>query len=405
MLQDDMTRAAHDSSLAIVAWLVACTVACSSSSERPVAARDPAPATTPTAPDPTPPAVDAAVATAPDAPTRPAKAPSVELAFVGDLMFGGYFDDHYDPQLVELHDPLIEVAPLLSGDLVLGNLETTIARTLPNGGKAHDGKGHKRFVTIPARVAVLARDHRFGAVTLANNHELDNSAAGLVDTPAVLGELGIAYVGAAREAPRFRVETLDVKGWRVGFVAATAVLNRSPPRTGLQPPYAAEAAIEKELLPVITSARADHDLVIVVVHWGYEYTDAPARWQIAAAHAFVDAGADAVIGHHPHVLQAIERYRGGTIAYSLGNFVFPNAKERVRDTGVLHLTYRDGPSRCLAAIAFDPAFQIRPTITHPIPATGSQRAEVAKRLATLSAARATTWDVRGDRFTAPAACK
>jgi len=341
------------------------------------------------------PAIDAAAI--PE--SGPAKPASIDLAFTGDLMFGGYFDDHYDPQYVETNDPLTDVLPLLTGDLVFGNFETTIARTLPNNGGPHDGPGNKRFVTIPERAGVIAR--RFHAVTLANNHALDNGPAGLVETPKILGELGIRFVGAAREAPLFRVETIEVKGRKLGIIAATAVLNRSPGKTGPQPPFADEAKLKAELLPIIAAARKDHDLVIVQLHWGYEYQDTPARWQIDAAHAFVDAGADAVIGHHPHVLQAIERYKSGVIAYSLGNFVFPNAKERVRDTGVLHLTFT---GRCLSAIAFDPAFQIRQPITHPIRPTATQRAEVGKRLADLSKPLGTAWNVAGERFTASAAC-
>src|SRR5439155_16449544 len=99
----------------------------------------------------------------------------------------------------------------------------------------HDGTGHKRFVTIPERVAVLAR-HHIQTVTLANNHAMDNAVKGLTDTVAILGELGIAHVGAARpDAPRFRVETVNVKGWKVGIVAATTQLNRSAPQTPLVP--------------------------------------------------------------------------------------------------------------------------------------------------------------------------
>ncbi len=389
--------------------LACASAACSSSGERPSAAATPI-ATAAPAPTPAPVAPPTGSA-APVAPkpavvnNKPAKPSSIQLSFVGDLMFGGYFDDHYDPQFVEDHDPLVEMAPRLTGDLVFGNLETTIARSLPHDGKPHDGKGHKRFVTLPRRVAVLSRDHRFGAVTLANNHALDNGRAGTTDTPAILDELGIEHVGGVREDPLVRVETLDVKGWRVGFIAATAVLNRAPPRTGPKPPYIRATAFREELVPAITAARADHDLVIVVVHWGYEYTDAPARWQVAAAHAFVDAGADAVIGHHPHVLQGIERYRGGTIAYSLGNFVFPNAKERIRDTGILQLAFDQRADRpCLSTIAFDPGFQIRRPITHPIRPTGAKRREVGKRLARLSKPLHTTWDVTGEQFRAPAAC-
>jgi len=348
------------------------------------------------------PIADARVA--PDAP--PAKAPRIELAFVGDLMFGGYFDDHYDPQFVENHDPLLDIEKQLAADLTFGNLETTITRKLPNNGGPHDGKGNKRFVTLPERVAVLTRNHRFHAVTLANNHQLDNDVPGLVETPKILDELGLKYVGAARpdRSNRFVVETLDVKGWRVGFIVATAQTNRTPLRDpGPHIAYVPAPALKNQLVPVIEAARATHDLLVVQIHWGQEYQDTPARWQIDAAHAFVDAGADAVIGHHPHVLQGIERYKDGVIAYSLGNFVFPNGKERIRNTGVLHLAYA-GAKPCLDAIGFDPAVQVRTPITHPIPATGAARKEVGTRLATLSKSLSTIWDVTGDRFTAPAAC-
>jgi len=385
-------------------------LACSGSDEH---ARAPAvpPSSTPPPPPPAaaPAPADAALASAdaPAAPPPPAKAPRVELAFVGDLMFGGYFDDHYDPQVVEKHDPLVDIAPALAADLAFGNLETTITRKLPNNGGPHDGKGHKRFVTLPVRVAVLARDRRFHAVTLANNHQLDNDVPGLVETPQILDELGLRYVGAARAQrdQRFVVEPLDVKGWKVGFLAATAQTNRTPLRDpGPHIAYVPAPALKNQLVPVIEAARGAYDLIVVQLHWGQEYEDAPARWQIDTAHALIDAGADAVIGHHPHVLQGIERYKGGVIAYSLGNFVFPNGKERIRNTGVLHLGFAAGARPCLDAIGFDPAVQIRTPIMHPIPATGAAREEVATRLATLSKPMATRWDTSGPRFTAPAAC-
>lgn len=348
------------------------------------------------------PAIDAAVA-ADAAPVDP-KAARIELTFVGDLMFGGYFDDHYDPQYPEKHDPLVEMDAALASDLVIGNLETTIARALPAGGGPHDGKGHKRFVTLPERVAVIAR-HGIRTVSLANNHQLDNDAAGLVDTPAILGELGIAYVGGARtEEPRFRVETVVAKGWRIGLISVTTQMNRSPGKALV--PYVRDTGLRAAVVPVVTAARADHDLVIVLVHWGYEYQDAPARWQIEAAHAFVEAGADAVIGHHPHVWQAIERAGGAVIAYSLGNFVFPNGKERVRDTGVLRLGFAraEGARSCLDRAVVHPARQQRGAITRPTVPDAKARAEIAARWFALSAARRTRWVAEGDHFTTEAAC-
>ncbi|MBA2540532.1 MAG: CapA family protein [Deltaproteobacteria bacterium] len=395
-----MTRPRYE----LIALALVC--GCSGAEEH---ARAPAPPESRSAIPEAPAAIaDAAVAivdAAPVEPPRPTRAARLDVAFVGDLMFGGYFDDHYDPQLVEKHDPLVDIEKHLASDLTFGNFETTITRTLPNNGGPHDGKGNKRFVTLPERAAVLARNQRFHAVTLANNHQLDNDKAGLVETPKFLTELGIRYVGAARDdnAKRFVVETLEVKGWRVGVIPATTQTNRGQLRDGPFIAYVPAPAFKNQIVPVIAAARTSHDLIVVQAHWGQEYQDAPARWQIDAAHAFIDAGADVVIGHHPHVLQGIERYKGGVIAYSLGNFVFPNAKERIRNTGVLHLGFT-GAKPCLDAIGFDPAVQIRSPITHPIPATGNARKEVGTRLATLSKPFATEWNVSTDRFTAPAAC-
>jgi poly-gamma-glutamate synthesis protein (capsule biosynthesis protein) len=367
------------------------------------------------APRPAPPAPDAAarpVAPPPiDAGVTPPPAPRaarIELTFTGDINFGGYFDDHYDPQEVENYDPLVEVDALLQSDLIVSNLETTITRKLPNGGKSHDGKGNKRFVTIPERVAILPR-HHITTVTLANNHQFDNSAQGLVETPAILTELGITSMGAARaQAPRFRIETVDVKGWHLGFIVATTELNLRP-RKDATPliAFSEPKALTAELVPLIAEARKHHDLVVLELHWGVQYQDTPEPWQIAAAHAFIDAGADAVIGHHPHVLQAIERYHHGLIAYSLGNFVFPNAKEPIRQTGVLRLGFATQASAaCLDLAAFHPAVQIRAPLTHPIPALAKLQTLVAERLFRLSAARpiATKWRIDNQRFVTEPAC-
>jgi len=362
------------------------------------------PEAAPTSP-PRPTARDASVL-APDA-AGAARAARIELTFTGDIMFGGYFDDHYDPQEVELHDTLVDIDALLVSDLTLSNLETTITRKLPNGGKAHDGKGNKRFVTIPERIAILPK-HHIKTVSLANNHQYDNDTKGLVETPEILAELGIATIGAARTSPpRFRTESIDVKGWHLAFIAATTELNRSPRKDDPLIAFSDPKLLRGELEPLIVAARKNHDLVFVVVHWGLQYQDAPVKWQIDSAHAFIDAGADAVIGHHPHHLQGIERYRDGLIAYSLGNFSFPNAKEPIRQTGVLRLGFTTKAAKaCLELAVFHPAVQQRSPITHPVPAKGELLALVEKRFFGLSMAKplATQWRLDGERFVTTAVC-
>ena len=347
--------------------------------------------------------VDASVAAAdagvPDARTRAGR---IELTFMGDIMFGGYFEDVYGPLRSELHDPLLEVEPLIASDLALANLETTITRDLDL-----TGKGHKRFVTIPERVAPLAR-HGIDAVTIANNHLYDNFTRGLTDTPELAKQAGLIVVGAARsEPPGVRVETLDVKGWRVALIAVTTRLNTRPKKGDLVPPFVDERGARAQLGALVTAARADHELVIVAIHWGNEYQDTPERWQIDTARALVDAGADAIIGHHVHVLQGIERYKSGVIAYSLGNFIFQNGKEIIRQAGVLRLGFAaPGGKPCLDLAAFHPTVQLRSPDYHPVPARGADLEVAETRLATLSKTRplATPWRADGERFVTDAAC-
>ncbi len=333
----------------------------------------------------------------PDADPR---AERIELTFMGDVMFGGRFEDHWSAEDWDEHDPLAEIAPFIQADLALANLETPVVRDLPT-----DITGRLRFAATPAQVAYLPKNG-INAVTLANNHAADLDLAGMEETPGHLHDLGLLVVGAPRaEEPLFKVETLDIRGWRIGIVAATTKLNRPKKRTLTVPFVKDHDDLGDTLVPVIEGARADHDLVIVVLHWGVQYDDEPSKWQITAAHRFVDAGADAVIGHHPHVLQGIERYQGAVIAYSLGNFVFQNGETRVRDTGVLRLAYRRD-ARCLDLVAFDPAIERRSPVHHPEPATGKNADEVLDRLETLSAKKPllTTWTREGDRGITAAAC-
>jgi len=335
---------------------------------------------------------------APPAPDADPRAPRIELTFMGDIMFGGQFNGHWSDEPWDEHDPLELIAPAIRADLALANLETTVTDVLPQ-----DVEGDLRFAATPAQVAYLPKNG-ITAVTLANNHLADFDLPGLEETPGKVRDLGLLVVGAPRaEEPLFRVETLEVKGWRIGVIAATTKNNRARKRQ-LTVPFVKDHDDLGDLIePVVAAARPDHDLVIVVLHWGVQYDDEPSKWQVKAAHRFVDAGADAVIGHHPHVLQGIERYGKGVIAYSLGNFVFQNGEPRVRDTGVLRLGFAlEG--RCLDLVRFDPAIEKRSPVHHPKPATGKAADEVLSRLEKYSAKKplSTTWTRDGDRgLTAP----
>lgn len=341
----------------------------------------------------------AAAVAAPDAAAAPSL-PRIELTFMGDVAFGGRFrSGNWSPVDVPEHDPFAAVAALIASDLPIANLETTVMNEVP----APEGK--LRFVATPDQVALLPRNG-IPAVTIANNHIGDVDAKGIRETLEHLADLGLTVFGAPRdEEPLFRAETVEVRGWKIAVVAATARLNRRQKKGGPQPPFLLDEKLPPALIPVIEAARPAHDLVVVILHWGTEYADAPHDWQVEAAHAFVDAGADVVVGHHPHVLQGIERYKGAVIAYSLGNFVFQNATEPERYTGILRVGFAaDGDRPCLDLAAFHPTEMQRSPFYHPLPATGRALDATVARLTDLSAAMDTAWQLEGDRVIAGAAC-
>jgi len=326
---------------------------------------------------------------------------TLDLAFAGDVMFGRFVKSGFAAIKAEDHDVFAEVAGILDSDFTMVNLETPVMRAPPT--KSPYGT-RMRFVATPERVARLVGAN-VDAVTCANNHAWDMHEEGLEETPQILDELGLRHVGTRRaEAPIVRVETVEAVGWRIGYVAVTAVANWGP-NGGAGVPYVRPEQLEAAVVPVIEAGRDDHDLVIVVIHWGTEYVDTPSTWQIKAARAFVDAGAAAVIGHHPHVIQGIERYGDGVIAYSLGNFLFDNLHDTKRLHGVLHLEFRKAGT-CLDGATYFPTVGSRPHYA-PVPARKSNFRKVAGRMRKLSKAaplERTEWELGKDRLTVSGAC-
>jgi poly-gamma-glutamate capsule biosynthesis protein CapA/YwtB (metallophosphatase superfamily) len=308
------------------------------------------------------------------------RADAFELTFVGDVILGRYRDDGYDPIPDGEHEPFAEVTELLRSDLVVGNLETPLVRTLPERSPV----GARYSFGADAALARHLLPAGFHALSLANNHAYDMLAVGVEETPEILGELGIVPLGAASDEgdEAVRVETIEREGWRVGLVAVTTQTNVAP-LPGMPPlPLVEPGELAARVVPLVEDARVAHDLVVVLVHWGIEYADEPDWVQQQAARALVEAGADLVIGHHPHVLQGIERHGHGLIAYSLGNFLFENVKEIPRQTGVLRVRY-DGRG-CMEAAVLHPVFVKSVPIKHPVPATGFMAQQIRERVRLLS---------------------
>lgn len=211
-----------------------------------------------------------------------------------------------------------DTGPLLrSAELTVANLESPIGS---------EGRFINMFQAPPKAVEGLAFAG-VDVVSLANNHALDYHHGGLLETMRLLREYGIDWVGAGHDLDEARAPVIrEVDGITVGFVAYTEmwfVHAREPIswRATENEPGVAPAELDY-IVDDVSKLRELVDVVVVSIHWGREYVHEPTPEQRKLAQAAAAAGADLVLGHHPHVLQGIEFYEGCVIAYSLGNFVF-----------------------------------------------------------------------------------
>ena len=228
---------------------------------------------------------------------------------------------------------LAPVTPLLRGaDIAFCNLECPVVSQPDPLPKPH------RFAASPDIASVLTHCG-FDVVSLANNHAMDCGKQGLVETVRHLRALGIASCGAGVTETRARSPTvLEMNGLRVAFLA----YSQFPPEGIVRLPEAPTIALlqEDSLRHEIGSARRRADVVVVSFHWGREFSPQPTAEQRRLANAAVAAGADLIIGHHPHVLQPMEiekrgRGRKALVAYSLGNFLFDSKRPDARRTVIL----------------------------------------------------------------------
>lgn len=332
--------------------------------------------------------------------------------------------------------PLREIVQ--SADLAIGNLETPVSsRGTPSPEKLASGSHPLR---MPPYVIDLLRKTGFHLVSTANNHGMDYGPDALHDTLDLLDAVGIKRAGAGRDLKEARAHAIvEIEGVRVALVSMTWVyspvtyparedapgmfcvgtetsyviprnLAQNPglwPRSVTTPRPKDKAAV----LDAVKRAKADADIVIAACHWGISSKVSatamglPSAWgptfladyQVEMGHAIVDAGADMIVGHHPHKLQAMEVYNGALIAYSLGNFVFTYQrdtfgltagaikaqidpmKKRIVGHKIVPLAMSDGPYRTTLA-------------------RGAQAEAVAGELEELSRTFGTQFALEGDEI-------
>ncbi|MDR7317393.1 CapA family protein [Brevibacillus nitrificans] len=247
--------------------------------------------------------------------------PKISLSFAGDVMMSGNVEKTLQEKGYDY--AFSHVSSLfLADDYTIVNLETPITeRGTPSANKA--------FVYKSSPLAVPAMKHAgIDAVNLANNHTLDQGTEGLLDTLAALENHQIDYVGAGKDDARaYAPVYVEKNGIRVALLGFSRVIPEYSWYAGKKKPGLAATYDPALAVQAIQEAQAGADVVIVIAHWGKEKVDDPIEHQTTLARTFIDAGADLVIGGHPHVLQGFEKYQDKWIAYSLGNFIFTRAAE------------------------------------------------------------------------------
>ena len=302
---------------------------------------------------------------APPVVTPPASAPEpprpITLTFVGDIMLsegvGKVAKQHGVPYLFAGVKK-----QLTADDLTIGNLECAVSTR---------GAREEKTYTFRADPALLPGLRKSGieAVTLANNHALDFGRQALLDTLVNLRKAGIVSVGAGVDAEEaYRPALLTVGEQRVALLGASRVLPTDRWAAGEEQSGIASAYDPARLLEEIRRVRPNADLVVVYFHWGRERKLSPERYQRLLARQCIDAGADLIIGSHPHVPQGFEYYRGKLIVYSLGNFVF---NTRTKSTMMVQTTFREGKLQSATAIpctyaAYRPRVATKAALRRPL---------------------------------------
>jgi len=185
-------------------------------------------------------------------------------------------------------------------------------------------------------------------LSLANNHAFDYGRQALEDSLAKLSRSGIDYVGAGfNESEAYSPVIKEINGTKIGFLAYTDL---GSPYWKATADASGIAWIDEEQLGLaksqIEKAKSEVDILIVSLHSGEEYAEAPAQFQVEFSKAAIDAGADLTVGHHPHVVQKPEIYNGKYIFYSLGNFIFDQAfSEETMEGQIVEILIENGKIR------------------------------------------------------------
>ena len=275
----------------------------------------------------------------------------INLFFVGDIMLGRGVEYMINKEggptgapteggsgYPDFRFPFLKIASeLQKSDILFANLEGPISDRGVRVGSIYS------FRFKPEAIDGLVYGG-FDILSLANNHMLDYQRIALEDTMNILKENNIDYIGAGfNKEEAFSLKTKEIKNTKIGFLAYT---NLGPENWQAGEKNSGMAWISEndigEIAEDIKKSKKEVDILIISLHAGEEYEENPTSFQTSFAMNCIENGADLVVGHHSHVVQKIERYNDGWIAYSLGNFIFDQGfSEETMKSIILKVAIKD----------------------------------------------------------------
>jgi poly-gamma-glutamate capsule biosynthesis protein CapA/YwtB (metallophosphatase superfamily) len=308
---------------------------------------------------------------------------TVTVTAVGDMTFSSSVGS-----LVSRRGPTAPFSAargyLKAADVTVGNLETPLSRR----GAAVRGKTFT-FRGSPGVANGLVWAG-FDLIGQANNHARDFGPAALRDTIANLDKAGLAHAGAGvNRNAAFKPAIIERNGAKIAYLSYSQIGPANFAATGGSPGTAYTTSLST-VRKQVAAAKKQADYVIVSFHWGVEKSYKPTSAQVRFGRAAIDSGADAVLSHHPHVIQGVEFYRGKLIAYSLGNFVFSPGSVQGHDTMILSMSLTpQGVTDVKARAMFIDGSG------RPIVATGGAARRINGIISSTSRGRGTKATVRG----------
>ncbi|MCK4738639.1 MAG: CapA family protein [Deltaproteobacteria bacterium] len=267
---------------------------------------------------------------------------------------------------------------LKKGDIVFANLESMLGESKDKAGRNKKPYFKKpyNFLATPEASKVLKKAG-LTILSLANNHAMDFGPSPIAETRRLLSKEGIGFFGAGKNLREAReaasVNLGDTNFSFIGYTIAHPDVFATKEKPG------AASIYERYVIDDVRTLRKKTDVLIVSLHWGKEYKEQPTKWQRGLARKIIDAGADIIIGHHPHVLQGVEFYKNKPIAYSLGNFIFDQKSGRTTGGAIFEYKFKGSELYSFGIIPIS-----RVNTYYPKVSSGKARNDTLKELIEIS---------------------